>query len=464
MTDDIEFNAFNDLKYIKKELKKDSFTIKNRLQSIIYDKRYIRFTIELLHLQYPVIPNERCGLWYLPPEEYNQTCYFKSTDGHTNEWKFSFRRLNLHLIPTVEANDGIIIIDSTRKGKLIPDALLKTIPIWCSVLNLICFNEAYLMLPKFIPISEYHEILKRLPEFVTEINRLQLFSKESLNLTKPLMPYFLYPGNSKNFKPDEKFHSVVCLSASDSRINNGTGNGDLTIATPDAGCRKVLTWHYIQGSADDHELWITQDICQGKLTPKIFWQFYPQLAGHEFITLSEFELVTRLNELYEEHCNTQLEKDSLDQVLMNPVKDTGIYFGQITHDCKYNLPEPVDILIILAAHKIRDIPKTVKVFQYNLQSNKKGSKQLREILPKLIPCLPQRGKMVILCDTGKDLSIGVVLALLCQRFNLDFSAKDPDTKLKPDKDLVKQFLNQLNGIAIVNPSRNTLQSVNSYLM
>jgi tRNA A64-2'-O-ribosylphosphate transferase len=31
--------------------------------------------------------------------------------------------------------DRIIIVDSTRSGKRFPDALSKTIPIWCAVIN-----------------------------------------------------------------------------------------------------------------------------------------------------------------------------------------------------------------------------------------------------------------------------------------------------------------------------------------
>lgn len=31
--------------------------------------------------------------------------------------------------------NSIILVDSTRAGKRMPDALSKTIPIWCSVIN-----------------------------------------------------------------------------------------------------------------------------------------------------------------------------------------------------------------------------------------------------------------------------------------------------------------------------------------
>ncbi|EEB87716.1 hypothetical protein MPER_14838, partial [Moniliophthora perniciosa FA553] len=30
---------------------------------------------------------------------------------------------------------GLVLVDSTRAGKRIPDALSKTVPIWCAVIN-----------------------------------------------------------------------------------------------------------------------------------------------------------------------------------------------------------------------------------------------------------------------------------------------------------------------------------------
>ncbi|KAG0319004.1 hypothetical protein BGZ97_002935, partial [Linnemannia gamsii] len=61
--------------------------------------------------------------------------YFKSTDGHTGIWDFNLRRYNPHLISTIIKHGGCIIVDSTRKGKRVPDALSKTIPIWCATIN-----------------------------------------------------------------------------------------------------------------------------------------------------------------------------------------------------------------------------------------------------------------------------------------------------------------------------------------
>lgn len=58
------------------------------------------------HHQRPLIANERCGSWYVPPDQKSGSAYFKSTDGHERAWKFSTRRLNLHLVDLVEKNDG----------------------------------------------------------------------------------------------------------------------------------------------------------------------------------------------------------------------------------------------------------------------------------------------------------------------------------------------------------------------
>jgi tRNA A64-2'-O-ribosylphosphate transferase len=63
--------------------------------------------------------NLRCGLWYAPKFDY--TCYFKSTDGHVGKWAFSISRLNLNVAEAAVKFEGLLIVDSTRKGKRYPD-------------------------------------------------------------------------------------------------------------------------------------------------------------------------------------------------------------------------------------------------------------------------------------------------------------------------------------------------------
>jgi hypothetical protein len=106
------------------DLKKSNLSITNRLHSIKGDASFIAEVADAFNR--PLIANERCGSWYIPPEDKSGSAYFKSTDGHAGQWKFSARRLNLHLLGIIGENDGCIIVDSTRRGKRMPDALSKT--------------------------------------------------------------------------------------------------------------------------------------------------------------------------------------------------------------------------------------------------------------------------------------------------------------------------------------------------
>jgi tRNA A64-2'-O-ribosylphosphate transferase len=60
----------------------------------------------------PLVANERCGSWYIPPERKTASAYFKSTDGHTGQWSFSTRRLNLHLLDLVGRHDGCVCLET----------------------------------------------------------------------------------------------------------------------------------------------------------------------------------------------------------------------------------------------------------------------------------------------------------------------------------------------------------------
>jgi tRNA A64-2'-O-ribosylphosphate transferase len=87
-------------------LKKSTLTISNRLRSIIDDSEFVCGVAEAYGL--PLVANERCGSWYIPPENKAGSAYFKSTDGHTGQWSFSLRRLNLQVLHLVAENDGYV--------------------------------------------------------------------------------------------------------------------------------------------------------------------------------------------------------------------------------------------------------------------------------------------------------------------------------------------------------------------
>lgn len=87
-------------------LKRSTLTIHNRLASVVSDAEFVRSQVAPRFPGRPLVANERCGSWYVRPADKGGSAYFKSTDGHERAWKFSTRRLNLHLIPVIEAQDG----------------------------------------------------------------------------------------------------------------------------------------------------------------------------------------------------------------------------------------------------------------------------------------------------------------------------------------------------------------------
>ena len=97
-------------------LRRANLSIHNRLTSIHRDAAFAAAASRAYGPR-PLVANERCGSWYVEPARKRGSAYFKSTDGHERAWKFSTRRLNLHLLPMVEAHDGVVIVDSTRRGK-----------------------------------------------------------------------------------------------------------------------------------------------------------------------------------------------------------------------------------------------------------------------------------------------------------------------------------------------------------
>lgn len=96
----------------------------------------------------------KLGVWYT--QNKTCTCYFKSTDGHINNWTFSSKRLNLDVALKASQSQGCIIVDSTRRGKRFPDSMSHTIPIWCGVLNHVVIGTDIadsLSLPPWTPSS-----------------------------------------------------------------------------------------------------------------------------------------------------------------------------------------------------------------------------------------------------------------------------------------------------------------------
>jgi tRNA A64-2'-O-ribosylphosphate transferase len=83
---------------------KPESSIINYVNSIVQDANFVLKAAQSYKL--PLVANERCGSWYVPTRDKRGSAYFKSTDGHQGNWKFSTRRLNLHLLEVAEKHNG----------------------------------------------------------------------------------------------------------------------------------------------------------------------------------------------------------------------------------------------------------------------------------------------------------------------------------------------------------------------
>lgn len=451
-----------DYTQILKELRKEDTSLRSRLQSILYDARYVATFAD-----FPLVANERCGSWYVDPAHLADLVYFKLTDGHTGEWKFSHRRLNLHLVALVATHKTVVVVDLTRKGKLMPDALLKTVPMWCAVLNYVLFGpqcpegcsefrelvkDNWLKTPRAMVSESEHQLMVALvPEHAREVVRLGLVSKESLEArmgtAKPLLPFWAVHGRkSESLAESASCYSVYCVSASVPQRPETPTPKHWPYAVP-----------YVQGAADDHELWATDEL--KALDPLTFWNkvyrealVVDQATGDLLPGLSNEELTRLISAVLADK-----PPGSAPEIIAVPLGSTGILIGKITS----SLPALALTTPTLVFSETHMVEESALHHNYKIESSKKGLKKLREVLPDIMTHVPS-GPVLLLCDTGIDISVGVALCILCRQFDKDWvRVAEP---VHVNKDVIKHHLSRILDCVRANPSRNTLQSVNTFLM
>lgn len=269
---------------LKQQLRRDRLS---HLRSISLDAAYVKEVHAFLGKP-PAFANLRCGVWYVQPDISSGHCYFKSTDGHVGHWGFSLSRINLNVALAAAKHGMALVVDATRSGKRFPDALTKTIPIWCCVVNkaVACrrahlrnnsatnvsedvgknsnacgpSTEAHrgassnpwedqwdssLRLPCWIPPSEVSQIEKLVEHAVSAFSSpalLPIVDRLVQTLPAPLVPFWLAAGEPLVAPPlDGKACWIVCLSAS--RVIDAET------------ARETHSWTYIQGAGDDEENW-----------------------------------------------------------------------------------------------------------------------------------------------------------------------------------------------------------------
>ncbi|MCJ1270501.1 hypothetical protein MMC22_010398 [Lobaria immixta] len=387
--------ASNSISHTLTALHKSAHSTHNRLVSIYRDAEFVGRIASMLNL--PLIANERCGSWYIPPERKAGSAYFKSTDGHFGEWAFSKRRLNQHVLGIIGKNEGCIIIDSTRQGKSMPDALSKTIPIWCAIINRALFEhhpiaQEFLTPTGVVGESEYAQIKARLDEFLEDVKALQLnLSSLRTVLKKPLRPAWITPetdpSDCRLSDATSEFYPVVCCTASRRSSDSGSSST------------------YIQGAGDDSESW------SYGLTSTVFWRHH-----HELLDAEEGELPG----LIQTFMNSEKDRFKIeDLVLITPMKN--MYIGNLAAVVQ---ARDFDVVIVCTEVKLDIIEAGKeqlkgKILDLKCGSGKLGSRALRAKLPD-VPAFMMAltsglkcPKILFACSTGNDLAVGVALVVLC---------------------------------------------------
>jgi len=329
-----------------------------------------------------------------------------------------------------------------------PDALSKTVPVWCCVINRALFpdNPSFHTLfvpPHVVSNTEKSQMEARLPEFVGSLGALNLnFASLRHHLTKPLRPMWITQEDDVLADPvrqvAEDFYPVVCCTSS--RRVAGTG-----VEISEGG--------YIQGAGDDTENWALG------LTAPVFWDNADQLLSTPEANLPG--LIQDLLMTAVPQCDALAVKQVLSHLSVGSLAASHCL--------------PSGACVISLGPKVTDQNSWAKsplLMEVGLGKSKAGSRALRDALPHIcefasryltVTTSPVKS-FAILCETGKDLSIGVALALSCWCSSLSGETRTASQQSFTKSGIRMRLGQIMTAMPDANPSRATLQSVNSFLM
>ena len=280
-------------------------------------------------------------------------------------------------------------------------------------------------------------------------------------ISKPLRPFWITQDSSLPLSGDvfEDCLPVICCTAS-RRVPGAEAS--------EAG--------YIQGAGDDSEGW-----CCG-LTPAVFRRYQQQLMG-----APEEDLTRLIEDLLTADTTTACEVET---VLVEPTRQ--VYIGT-ANMVNCTCPGDYDGVVVcgdtMAELPAEDPDAKKKLLRLRCGAGKLGSRALRGELPRLLNFIYQISQgvkaptILFACPTGNDLSAGVALAALCLFFDdsgnlitLHYPPLYNDSWIlghfrlqqdlhKIDKLYIRRRLSWImTSHPSANPSRATLQAVNSFLI
>lgn len=337
-----------------------------------------------------------------------------------------------------------------------PDAFSKTIPIWTTVMNRSLFPEAisshHLQAPHdVLGTSEVSQIETRLDAFVASFKSLNLDLWALRDTVKvPLKVHWVTQDETYTFEHEEEVNHLILCSAS--RRVNGT---------------EVSGGGYIQGAGDDSEAWASG------LTPEMYWGHRDRLRNTPEAEWPD--LIATLG--------TGIpEKSQPGPILINPT--TNLYVRrQLDED-----PSLDGNRLEVRCHGDPVTESTRTRLVLGCDVGKLGSRDLRQKLVQVMEFVTLHlskdatQTLYVTCRTGIDLSVGVALAIICLSYNDSGTVECIASRLlrmlsvlgiyvglQPHVKIDKAFIRPrlawiIASKADANPSRSTLQAVNSFLM
>lgn len=330
-----------------------------------------------------------------------------------------------------------------------PDALSKTVPIWCAVINALLFPEvpaehAVRTPASAVSPSEHAQIESRLSGFVEAARSLNLdIPSLQAKISKPLRPFWATqeatPPNACASLAD--YYPIICCTSS--RRIHGT---------------EMSEGGYIQGAGDDHEGW-----ARG-LTPPVFWRNKDILINSAEDDLPELidELLAKEDSMAQ--TNTAMLISPTSWLFLSTDSSPEAFIRDTSRD------KESTAMINIGAGRAAALETCLKgrFIQVDCRTGKLGSRDLRKALPSIlnrVSAWKDVTAICINCADGRDISVGIALAVLCRCSNDQgvWAMDLPDQRIS--KLLIKQRLSWIMmSCPDAKPSRATLQSVNEVLM
>lgn len=355
-----------------------------------------------------------------------------------------------------------------------PDALSKTIPTWCAVLNQTLFpshpsSHDLHVPPTVVSSSEASQMTSHLPFFLTSLLALQPdLPALRQHIQKPLRPLWVTPDD--DLTPEmlaeikTRYHPVVCCTSS--RRVVGT---------------EMSEEGYIQGAGDDTENW-----AHG-LTAPLFWANQSRL-----LETPEGHLPGLIEELV---ANSEAGGQAVGELKrVAPRLLVGALSAEEEALRSASSSSKKEVCVVSLVPKTTEKEtweKSKRHMEVGLGKSKTASRFLREALPSICDFVSRflqepadhdaeteigtgtgagrdaNKAVVLLCESGRDLSVGVALALYCWCFadSAGTVRSAEDQEQNHNKPSIRVKLGHImTAFPDANPSRATLQSVNSFLM